>query len=391
MSSYLIPAQNVESLKAQFATLVKKAIKVSAELPTLIIGVVQMVEKKDDNGNKFFAEYFPVEVTGTAPKLSGWTFNGTLETLEGTDKTIVRSIPDAPIPDRFRYVNASNCDHCGVNRFRLATFVVSNGTEYKQVGRSCLKDFLGHANPDQIASYAQYLSSMDFGGFENESGGYVDPLFETVNILSAAVNLIKAVGYRKSEYENSTKGDIISHLLAKKQSERLDITADDIATAELINAWLITKSGSEFWDNLSAYAGEEYVKHKAIGYLAAGAMMYLKEVEAIKVFQSKKDGISNDPIAPIDTKVKVEGIVVSAHRFERAAYHYGDSGISQVLVIKTNDNKLIKMFSANLNITQDSTVTISGKIGNIQTETFEKSPFKGCNITTMAPRSRITI
>ena len=47
------------------------------------------------------------------------------------------------------------------------------------------------------------------------------------------------------------------------------------------------------------------------------------------------------------------------------------------------------MFTANMDIKEGDRVSVAGKIKEQAVETYEKSAFAGCKITTMAPRTRL--
>jgi hypothetical protein len=100
-----------------------------------------------------------VEITGEQLKLDGgWTFVGTLEHSDGAN--ILRALPDQEIPARFRTVEPQ-CDHCGLERNRVDTYIVANEAgDYLQVGKTCLKDFVGHRSPEAIAGYLEQLSIL---------------------------------------------------------------------------------------------------------------------------------------------------------------------------------------------------------------------------------------
>lgn len=137
------------------------------------------------------------------------------------------------------------------------------------------------------------------------------------------------------------------------------------------------------------YAKAEHVDSKSFGYLAAGAMMFLRAMDMIKQSENKRVGINDAPIGEVDGKIKVNCTVISAHSFTRNAYSYYDSGVSQVLLLKTENNQLIKVFTTNMDIKEGDTVTVSGKIKEHVVETYEKSAFNGSMITSMAPRTRL--
>lgn len=69
------------------------------------------------------------------------------------------------IPHRFK-PNNSECEHCGVRMPRVKSYIVRNGEEYKQVGRTCLHQFLG-VNPKSYISMFEAVSkfSITIQGF----------------------------------------------------------------------------------------------------------------------------------------------------------------------------------------------------------------------------------
>jgi hypothetical protein len=69
------------------------------------------------------------------------------------------------IPHRFK-PNNSECEHCGVRMPRVKSYIVRSGEEYKQVGRTCLHQFLG-VNPKSYISMFEAVSkfSITIQGF----------------------------------------------------------------------------------------------------------------------------------------------------------------------------------------------------------------------------------
>jgi len=96
-----------------------------------------------------------ISVNGETPKFNGWSFIGTLNhTVEGN---VIRAIPGVEVPVQLRN-RQPVCDHCQCNRNRRDTYIVrhDDGT-HKQVGSSCLKDFLGHTDPSKLAAAAELI------------------------------------------------------------------------------------------------------------------------------------------------------------------------------------------------------------------------------------------
>lgn len=170
MAKYTIPAENLGVAKDKIAELAKKAAKLGVQTPVLTVLETRVVEQH------FSPDGFPyvparlirlvdVEVEGTAPKIAGWTFVGTVQHTEYGN--ILRNATDQQIPEVYRDMER-RCDHCGLVRNRIDTYIVhSDADGYRQVGSHCLKDFLGHQSPEAIIAYLTFLRDM-FGGSDDE-------------------------------------------------------------------------------------------------------------------------------------------------------------------------------------------------------------------------------
>ena len=392
MNTTLIATQNLSKLQTDFEKLQKKAAKLNCPIPELIIGKTVMVHAGyNEFGENFFVEKIEVSVTGDAPKLNGWTFIGTVENVEGM--TVLRSIPGQEIPATYRDANPCNCDHCKINRLRNSTFIVKhdNGT-FMQVGRACLKDFLGHASPEKIAAHAQYLAELTFSDYEDAEafGGRQVLMCNVDSVVAASIRSIKMFGYQKTDSDQSTRDNVAFHCFNNDPNNRLPVQTEDKELAVQAIEWMQKQTGAEFMMNLAVYSKCQVVAQKAFGYLAAGTMMFLKTFDAIKAHNVIPD-INNNEIAAVGQKIKVNATVLTATTFTRAAYHYYDNCVSQVLMMKTEDGKLIKMFTSNMDIKQDDVVIVSGTVKEHSAETFDKSKFHGCMVTQMAPRTRLTV
>jgi hypothetical protein len=307
----------------------------------------------NEYGENFFVEKIEISVSGNAPRLNDWTFVGTVEAVEGM--TVLRSIPGQQIPESYRQANPCNCDHCNINRLRNSTFIVRHDTGvHKQVGRSCLKDFMGHDSPEKIAAYAQYLAELSFSDYENEEafGSSRVLMAETQSVIEASIRAIRMFGYQKTDSDQSTREAVAFHCFDKDPANRLPVQEEDKKLAVQAIEWMQKQSGSEFMMNLAVYSKCQAVAHKAFGYLAAGTMMFLKTIDTVKANSVISD-INNTEIAAVGQKIKVQATVLTATTFTRTAYHYYDNGVSQVLMLKTEDGRLIKMFTSNMDIKQD--------------------------------------
>lgn len=412
---FRVPVDHLHQLEDKIAKSNKKAAKLGCK-PAVINYVERKFEKvkidsADDidqhvfdalRGEKF-REYQYLTVTGEVPVMAGgWSFAGKLEPHEAG--TIVKSAPGHKVPARFRTADPCHCEHCNKSRNRRETFIVKKGRKYTQVGRQCLKDFLGHDHPEKFADQAEWIYDIEkeIRDYENDNwGGRWEPSWSTADSLAAAHSAIKRDGFipKSAGRGMPTSGTMYRHFDPPRGQEAkyhvpLVITDDDRKAAKETIDWVKEKAKtdkSEFMQNLVKFVGVEANNPKYFGYLAAAAMMYQKEQGKLAARKTMGVGIKSEAIGKEGDKVKFEAEVIGAFRYQRQSYHYYDNGVSQILTMKDPEGRLVKMFTANLDIKKGNKVIISGKIGKAEEEKYETSPFKGKIVTMMAPRTRIEI
>lgn len=176
---FKIPDANLDRLVTRLTWLNKRASKLNAEPIThTLLGTC--VERDDKKGT--VTHYTFVRVIGQPIKLAGgWTFVATLEHTEAGN--IIRAVPEATIPTRYRDAEPA-CDHCQLDRRRKDTYIVQNADgDFMQVGRTCLKDFVGHRDPAKIAAWMEYLAELA-GYIEAEFlGGLIQPTGTPANLF----------------------------------------------------------------------------------------------------------------------------------------------------------------------------------------------------------------
>ncbi len=159
---YYIPEANIPQFEKRMARLIRAAAKVGSRLEyTVDRGDFRDVRYLvAENGQEVYRFYraFKITVDGDQPKFAGWSFIGTLEHTE--EGNVLRLVPEATCPEHYRNVQPL-CDHCKLKRLRKDTYLVKHDNgEFKQCGRNCLKDFLGHENPHFLAQLAETWISV---------------------------------------------------------------------------------------------------------------------------------------------------------------------------------------------------------------------------------------
>ena len=176
-----------DGLRVAIEELGLKADKVGAPHPTVSFQEYPLLP----SGNP--SKYVKAVITLPLIKLDGWRLIAKLDFATGLP--IVSTVPGETYgqePDR------AHCDHCGVRRDRNTVYCVQhdNGSR-KQVGSTCIADFLGHSthNLFWLASTAVYevIGTSD-DDFDERWGIRGDETLESYLYWVAV--LIRLNGYR---------------------------------------------------------------------------------------------------------------------------------------------------------------------------------------------------
>lgn len=157
---FRIPAQNIDTLTERLEKLNRRAKR----LHTAPITLEQLGTDSEKDQYGMVSLFYRVRVSGETPIVNGWIFVATLEHTyddQGAMQNIIHAVPGLISDGELSgYYNSDpQCDHCHQNRLRNDTYLLkSSSGEIKQVGRTCLKDFTGHADPMSVAASAEILS-----------------------------------------------------------------------------------------------------------------------------------------------------------------------------------------------------------------------------------------
>lgn len=148
---------------------------------------------------------FEVTITGEPPCYGGWRFLAAVDTVG--DGVVIRYPPGRTTAIDHTGLTPGCCDHCHTTRTRRTTVLVQNeGTgEVRQVGRSCLKDFLGWSTLPVFLDDAAVEEQLGLGRSSGRSG----PL-DLASVLTLAGAVVAAYGWTPkntagSEHRPSTR------------------------------------------------------------------------------------------------------------------------------------------------------------------------------------------
>lgn len=332
---FTIPEANWISFKSRFAKLQKKAEKLGVG-GAIGYRIIQEKEIWIDNGNDIIGfcgkkiRAYEIEVFGNAPKYEGWTFIGRLE-HDQVIGTIVRSAPGETVPSKYYEAEHTNCDHCKTKRFRKDTFILKheNGT-YKQVGRQCIKDFLGHEKPERIAQFFTYLYQIEDMAEEyegmSESGGERYEYFDLTGWLAHTCSAIRAYGWlsktkaKETDFALSTS-DIVGNIFykpsrLKKDYKEMEITDADIQEAKDSIEWVVEKFKDKEGYMMSEYELNIYKIAKAglvdywKGGFASSIILYVRKEKGL-LEEREIARKTSEYYGEVGTRVTVEQLVLT--------------------------------------------------------------------------------
>lgn len=403
---FLVPERNLPAFNARFAKVVKKAKKVGVEEPTFTVHFKTRIEVEVDycpvtyHIKREWVSALAITVAGPKPIIEGWTFVASiLHTATEDGKNLVVSSSDITLPLEYRTADDS-CDHCGHKRFRKNTFVlVDEDGNFKKVGSTCLKDFIGNMTASSVANWATFWWT-----FENDCGNefWGDGEYKGENYISLAafMNYVAKNVRLDGKFMSISKcrdewGDIVETPTVDKASwdiedvnskaskdwsveKRTEMlpTVEDVETAtewiEAIREYAenLTDEESEAlndyeWNLITVTAGDALNK-RAKGLAASLASWYwrrftLPELEATRVNYSE----TSEYVGEIKERLRgLEVTVLSKHGFE------GGFGWTDIYKFADTDDNLFTWFSTGnvkrpdgeTGLSKDETVVIDGTV-----------------------------
>jgi len=373
-NEFRIAEGRMAELVSKFAKLNKKADKLGVVPVSFKIVETETVKVLDKEGTptgkvKIFTI---ITVSGDAPKLNGWTFAATLEhhaSDDGTSINLLRKVPGfgQDLPHIFRTRGPEHCDHCLTKRLRNDTFVVYNeeNDDWKQVGRTCLRDFLGHSSPEAVARYCTYLVSLDLGNEDfwgDERGDKWEPMFSHDEVIARTIVLIDQDGWMSRGQSRNTgvaaTADGVwswlnppTHPQALRHWEKafgnLEISEADRAKAQKVIEWSEELGGDDPNDlgdylfNLRQSFRLAAVGDRQMGIVASAVSTYERAMEKeIKRRQFAKLGENSDHMGQPKDRLDLTVTILSV--FDHDGYY----GVSHIHKMVTDEGNVVTWFAS---------------------------------------------
>ena len=295
---YAIYEGNMERLGKKMTRIQNKCKKYGCDFRYEEVGE-EFRELKDEHGNTYTARFVLIEAEGIA-EVSGWKFIASVEhTAKGN---IINRACDIEVPERY-YTSELICEHCNSRRYRKDTFIVMNVEtgEFKQVGKSCLRDFTHGMNAEAVAQYTAAFESLIEGETPWE-GCRSERYINTEEYLRYVAETIRIFGYvkydeyssEKSTRQRATQYYEVEHggyrgIFAEVGEElRREIEASGFnassaeaeAETKAALAWIAEQPESNnYMHNLKTACSLEYMTGKNLGIAASLFPTYNRELE----------------------------------------------------------------------------------------------------------------
>lgn len=201
---FKVPTFNFDWFQKKMNKLIKSAEKCGCEIPTYETSETYDIVFKKGTPKEYAVSYQDITVTGIRPSINGFNFIGKVEHLEAGNLLKMMPSYEEQMDLSKYYTGAQTCNHCNTKRKRKDTYLVmkDDSTEVIQVGRSCLKDFIGHASPEYYARLAELdydLEEEVSASREGNGIGSREEMLPIRPVLLVATAMIRMhEGYRTS-------------------------------------------------------------------------------------------------------------------------------------------------------------------------------------------------
>jgi hypothetical protein len=319
--TFNIPRENIPALERKLKALAKRANKLElGEVLKWTLGDTFEVLKQSSSGRKSIITYTSITITiaGDVVLPGGWHLVGVLDHTSA-DTPIILSVPGEELPVGFRTAGP-DCNHCHQKRRRNTTIVIrdeqpaAHADHYKQIGSTCIADYLGHKSALDIAKGYQYIGDFIAGlKDEDESGFYrVQPsVWELADCLAFTAAIVRLDGWApRSNPVGTPTADIawswfernFQPIVTKRDGTIYapEVLAEDTELAAKATAWLLdkkTSEGSDYIYNVQTIARGGRVTTKTIGLAASIIGSYKRDVERQLRYAAERKAKNNGHVS----------------------------------------------------------------------------------------------
>lgn len=278
------------------------------------------------------------------PVIDGWELVAKLDIYPGENggNVLVSAVPDKHVPDAYKNRNYIACEHCGYNRNRYHSVLLQNteSGEYKEVGSTCVKDFMGH-DPRGFL----FLASIDFPSicsFKGESFGRRILAYGLTEVLSITAAVIDKHGWLSKGKAYNYGGEPTAErvwdnlepdadVMKYRKENLVTINDEHKALAEKVVEYFenVDATDNDYLTNCQTIANMGYVPAKYMGFACSMVSSYEREMTKKAKAEADAKLPPSEWVGEIGQRIKDVRVKVVFTRYIDGAY-----GASTLYVMK---------------------------------------------------------
>jgi hypothetical protein len=260
-------------------------------------------------------EVTKVNITGVTPVIPGYQVVAKIDHDAELGTNIIIEFGGKKLPADFLHKDG-DCDHCNIKRQRNKTYILRDieTDKLSQVGSSCLKDFTGHSNPENVCKIQEFMDDSmgelsEFGSSSQSNYIKVEPFLDIV-----------AECMLKYGYVSATKGE--EQCIMSTADEAIEIYKNDVNDKFTISdeAKALSSKAIEYIksldrdkydnyaNNIISFVDNGMVKDKYFRMLASSIAFYNNEQYKLNKVESNKHKTF---IGEIDSKITFNASLVN--------------------------------------------------------------------------------
>lgn len=385
MAIFKIPESNMELLEKKLTKIKKKCEKYNCDF--IYKKLDEVYEEVEIDGKKVTIKFIVIDVQGKA-EINDFEFMGVIEHTNSESGNIVRGLGEIAIPTKY-FKTPPVCEHCNTLRRRKDTCLVYNRKtqEWKQVGKSCLRDYTNGLSAEDAVTYVSVLDTCaNYSKFEMYNDfSYSDYCYiDLAEYLLYVVECVKHFGYKKASAEGVSTSVLARSLNAyyglnnvmplnkteiryiEKQIAGVDFKAESDENKAFVGKalqWIKENQdvSNEYIHNLKVVCENKKIKVKWLNLAASLIITYKKEVEKLKKQKEKQEQNKDTQyVGEIGQRIKVKIKSV------KCIYSYYLEEFNQVNYIyefrDLSDNILIWKTTKSLDVDEYNNAELTGTV-----------------------------
>ena len=379
-----VPTANIAQLHKRFDKLVRKAGRLGFDAPVLAKVADLSVPKRNEADIIEWHRFALYTLVAKPIHFSGWSFAAAIQHVatEGGYRNVVRTSPwfEGAAVDPIIRTSRPVCEHCNTARKRNDTYVIEHddGTR-KQVGRQCLKDYVGEATGEEILRSAQYerelrdLRDDDWGAGSGGTSAWDVRAVLSITLASVELRGWTSRGHARDYGYHATADHVLGTLTETKDERQRQAWDQDgprfVAPwgdaereqAEAIIEWteaIADDTDSDYLWNLKVACSLGGVTHRELGIVCSAVAAYERHVKGERLRREREAaaevsaaiGKAGDKIgrklSAADKRKGAEAHAALTVKVSDTRLFDGDYGTSELVSMTDADGNVLKWFAS---------------------------------------------